>query len=184
MWPIFWSVTYYSKCDPFFQVWPIFPIVTHFSKCDSFFQMWPIFPNVTNFSKYDPFFQMWRIFSNVTHYSKCDLFFQVLPIAPNGTHFSSVAYYSKCDLFFHLFWKTERNHFRWTLVVYEAIRSTPRIKFGSDRATVQNMHLPPCSSSRHSFFDRCKYSEASGCNINCLNVFNQAIYGWWFDLPH
>ena len=34
-------------------------------------------------------------------------------------------------------WKTERNHFRWPLVVYETIRSTRRIKFGSDRATVR-----------------------------------------------
>ena len=94
--------TYFSKCDPFFQVWPIFPSVTHFPKCDPFLQVWPIFRSVIRFSicvgffqlllissKCDPFFKYNQFVSSVIHFFRFRPLFQVWPIFkiwPNYTH--------------------------------------------------------------------------------------------------
>ena len=113
MWPIFNSVTRFSKCNsvftvpPFFTVYYIFYSATRFLQYNSCFTVWPICFGVTIFLRCDPFYL-------VTCVSKCDLIFTVRPIFffYSVTHFwpslYSVTYFSKweqfsqCDSYFKM----------------------------------------------------------------------------------
>ena len=98
MWHIFYSVTHFSKCDPF-SVWHIFYRVTFFFKWDALFQIWSTFYRVTHFSQCAPLY-----FSHVTHV------FQMWPIShcKNGSPFGKVGYTKKWG-------HTVRNVLHWKM---------------------------------------------------------------------
>ena len=81
-------------------------------------------------------------------------------------------------------WK-QKDYLRWTLIVYETIHSTRRIKFGWDRATVRK--FAQCRQAEHElryalfrtthslieFHAMHANNESSGCNINYFNFFKK-----------
>ena len=115
--PLILNVTYFLQFDSFFQMWPMFYSLTHFSKCDPFFffTVWPIFHSVTSFLQSYPSFVMnpllhsvtilkmwlftvWPIFLNSTLFLQFHYFFiQMLPIFHSATHFYSVTHFSQCN---------------------------------------------------------------------------------------
>ena len=74
VWPIFHSVTRFSKCSPnvlqrnlFFTVWPISHDLTHFMPCEPIFQVCPIFHSATNVLQCNVLFKVWPSFYSATH---------------------------------------------------------------------------------------------------------------------
>ena len=104
MYPIFYSVTHFSKvtpfsqCDSFFQIWPIFYSVIHFYSVDNFAKLDPVFHSMAISLQRYPFFKrcihilQCDIFPNVTHFPKCDPVLRDWPIFSNVTHFSQLVW--------------------------------------------------------------------------------------------